>query len=747
MNLLSSWSIRKKLLFLIFVAVLPALGIILFSGIEHRENEIVSTKRDIMHLVQSLAAQQEQVAAGTRQMLQTLAQLPEVQGIDTIACNRIFRDIHAQNQIYSTISAATPDGNMFAASAPFTPGSVNLADRKHIRDAIRTREFSAGESIVGRVSRVPSINYTYPVLDKNGKLIAVVIAGIKLDKYKEFMAQVNLPKGSVMGIEDHKNETLYRFPEHEIIPPGTSIPSKKLQGIPVDSKEGFYEGIGSDNVSRIYAYKRLWLRTNEPPYLGIFVGVDKNMVLRQANIELAYNLAFLGIACFLAMLLAWRVGKSIIVNPIDRLVIATQRFGKGAMHIRTDLPPREDELGRLAESFDAMAAMLEREDLERKRAEEALRESEERWKFALEGAGDGLWDWDAVTNQVFFSKQWKAMLGLAEEDIDDTLVEWERRVHPEDKDAVYADIERHFRRETEVYQSEHRVFCKDGSYKWILDRGKVIEWTEDGKPRRVIGTHTDITRHKQAEKEVIETLQQLHETRDMMIQIEKHAAVGRLSAGVAHEILNPASVISSRLQFLEEEDLSESSRENVRVSREQLERIVKISRDLHQYAVEQQGMHVGGDLRRVIEVGLHLTERWIKEDHVQVEYDPPAEVIPVKMERDRVVKVMVNLIINACTAMTGNQLKRLIINIDHREDSSKVYSVILTISDNGQGIPAGDLSKIFEPFFTTKDPGKGTGLGLSVCKGIIHEHGGTIHAENNDMGGASFIVELPLYHS
>ena len=257
---------------------------------------------------------------------------------------------------------------------------------------------------------------------------------------------------------------------------------------------------------------------------------------------------------------------------------------------------------------------------------------------------------------------------------------------------------------------------------------------------------TDITERKRAEKEIVETLQQLQETRDMLIQFEKHAAVGRLAAGVAHEILNPVSIISSRLQFLEAENLAEPARENVRVCREQLKRIVKINRDLHQSAAKQPGMLVGGDLRRVIEVSLQMTERRIKEDHVQVEYDPLPEIIPVKMERDRLVKVMVNLILNACDAVTGNQIKRLIITVHRPEDSPKRYSIFLTVADNGQGIPAGNLNRIFEPFFTTKDPGKGTGLGLSVSKGIIQEHGGTIHAENNDMGGTSFIVELPLDH-
>jgi PAS domain S-box-containing protein len=125
----------------------------------------------------------------------------------------------------------------------------------------------------------------------------------------------------------------------------------------------------------------------------------------------------------------------------------------------------------------------------------------------------------------------------------------------------------------------------------------------------------DITERKRAEKEVVETLQQLQETRDMLIQFEKHAAVGRSATGVAHEILNPASIISSQLQFLEEENLSEPARENVRVSREQLQRIVKISHDLLQFFAKKPRVLVGGDLRRVIEVGLQMTERR-KEDHV-----------------------------------------------------------------------------------------------------------------------------------
>ncbi|MBU1964405.1 MAG: PAS domain S-box protein, partial [Proteobacteria bacterium] len=198
---------------------------------------------------------------------------------------------------------------------------------------------------------------------------------------------------------------------------------------------------------------------------------------------------------------------------------------------------------------------------------------------------------------------------------------------------------------------EISIVRKNGEIRHLQVFRKEVLW--DGEKKFQV-IYQDITERKRAEKEVVETLQQLQETRDMLIQFEKHAAVGRLAAGVAHEILNPASIISSRLQFLEKENLSEPARENVRVSREQLQRIVKISRDLLQSSAKKPRVLVGGDLRRVIEVGLQMTERRIREDHVQVEYNPPLEVIPVKMERDRLVKMMVNLLLNACDAMTGN---------------------------------------------------------------------------------------------
>ena len=137
---------------------------------------------------------------------------------------------------------------------------------------------------------------------------------------------------------------------------------------------------------------------------------------------------------------------------------------------------------------------------EYRRAAEALRESEERWKFALEGAGEGVWDWDFPGRRVLFSARWKEMLGYAESEIGSDLDEWERRVHPDDKARVMADLQAYFEGKTRAYVNEHRLLCKDGSWKWVLDRGMIVSRLADGQPQRMIGTHADISARKQAEE-------------------------------------------------------------------------------------------------------------------------------------------------------------------------------------------------------------------------------------------------------
>ncbi|MEP0849011.1 MULTISPECIES: PAS domain S-box protein [Cyanophyceae] len=138
---------------------------------------------------------------------------------------------------------------------------------------------------------------------------------------------------------------------------------------------------------------------------------------------------------------------------------------------------------------------------ERKRVEKALKESEERWQLALRGNNDGIWDWNVKTNEVFLSARWKEMLGYEESEIANHIDEWRKRVHPDDIALMTQLIEDHFAKKTPFYISEHRLLCKDGTYKWVLDRGQAL-WDEEGNPARMAGSHTDITERKQSEQKI-----------------------------------------------------------------------------------------------------------------------------------------------------------------------------------------------------------------------------------------------------
>jgi len=173
--------------------------------------------------------------------------------------------------------------------------------------------------------------------------------------------------------------------------------------------------------------------------------------------------------------------------------------------------PMELTVGALKQKNNYFFSAYIRDISERRITEDALRESEYRWKFAIEGSGDGVWDRDIQTNKAKYSSRWKEMLGYAENDILPAHQEWLNRIHPDDQSYVAGLLQACLTGMTAIYVSEHRLRCKDGSYKWILARGTVVSRSEDGKPLRMIGTHTDISERKQAEEALRQSRKELQE--------------------------------------------------------------------------------------------------------------------------------------------------------------------------------------------------------------------------------------------
>ncbi len=181
-----------------------------------------------------------------------------------------------------------------------------------------------------------------------------------------------------------------------------------------------------------------------------------------------------------------------------------------------------------------------------------LQESESRWQFALEGSGDGVWDWNIPDDYVFFSTKWKEMLGYRDDEIRNDHMEWEKRLHPADKQATIVALQDLVSGKTPMYISEHRLLCKDSRYKWILDRGIVVKRDENNQAVRVIGTHTDITERKLIENDLriaataFDTQQAMMVTDPDQVIIRVNRAFSTVTGYTAEEIIGKKpSILSS----------------------------------------------------------------------------------------------------------------------------------------------------------------------------------------------------------
>ena len=543
-NILTSWSLRKKFLLLLLAVFLPALGMMLASGLKNRQQEIAKAEHQAVLLAQSLMAQQEQIAASTKVMLTVLAGSRAVQQLDVAACNRRFREIQQRFPFYSSImGAATPDGQLFAASRSFVPGTVDLAKRKYIQDVIRSLDFSVGEYMVGKVSGMHTLNYGYPVFDRRGKLIAILFAGFNLAEYARWTA--SFPAGYSVSITDGQGVRLFRFPQESSSPLGRVVPGfARMATNPAD--HGLFERASNvDGKDRIYAFEKMRLNGNEhaSPYMYIAVAIPKADILHKANLALAGNLAIVGGAALLAMALAWILADFILVQPINRLVAATRLFGKGEMKTRTGLPHGADELGRLAASFDYMAMLLE---YQKSATETTIEERTEELRAAQRAGQLGSWRWIPGTEVVVWSEELYRIVGLDPARLVHTFSEHAQFFTPASWDRLKKAVEAVQWNPGNPPDIDLELLRPDGTRRWVLGRCEVVRDAQ-GRPITCHGTIQDITERKQMEESMRESAERLRAllehapvginivNRDSLF-IETNAAFERITGYTAKEL-------------------------------------------------------------------------------------------------------------------------------------------------------------------------------------------------------------------
>ncbi|MDA3905537.1 MAG: PAS domain-containing protein, partial [Bacteroidales bacterium] len=330
--------------------------------------------------------------------------------------------------------------------------------------------------------------YMYGPLVYNDKTLGVVTVIASSVKIQNFLSDYSgLGKSgytSVVFIDNYSDKNPIISPERfdsvfrykQVNYSELSQISKRI----LDKKTGVFQNILDEKKELVFAS----IEYSENLNLGLSVRISKAEVLTPLR-RLLLLLTIVMMGMIIILVFAINYSTKLISKPIESLTERTSRISKGNFDEKIEIESK-DEIGLLAKSFNIMLANL--------------RQSESRWQFALESSGDGVWDWNAQSNEVFFSKRWKEMLGYKEDEIANNFEEWDMLLHPDDKERSYLELNKHFEGKTEIFQLESRLKCKDGTYKWILLRGKIIERTEDNKPLRIIGTHIDLTERKKAEK-------------------------------------------------------------------------------------------------------------------------------------------------------------------------------------------------------------------------------------------------------
>ncbi|MDD5475950.1 MAG: ATP-binding protein, partial [Syntrophales bacterium] len=408
---------------------------------------------------------------------------------------------------------------------------------------------------------------------------------------------------------------------------------------------------------------------------------------------------------------------------------------RGNVHLSATASLLHDLEGNLVGTIECI-----RDNTDRKQAEEALRESEKRLSDIIDFLPDATMVIDQKGTIIAWNKAIVNLTGVPAGDMlgksdHEYALPFYRERRPMLIDiALHPELEGHTDH-TRIYRHGDVLFA-EALTPALPERGVYLTATASAlrdTEGNVIGA-IESFRNETERKNLESRLQ----------QSEKMTSLSRISAGVAHEILNPVGIISLELQTLKRMGtIPREAREELDVCMEQIRRIVAIADNLKQFARATKDAMALENVNDVIARVMQMYASQMKIEGVVTDVRYDASIPPVVLDRGKIEQVLINLLSNAMVAMEGKDEKFLAIR-SQRVDTEEGSHARIVVADRGTGILEKELQRIFEPFYTTRDQGKGTGMGLSIAHGIISQHGGRIWAENNEWGGASFFIELPV---
>jgi PAS domain S-box-containing protein len=383
---------------------------------------------------------------------------------------------------------------------------------------------------------------------------------------------------------------------------------------------------------------------------------------------------------------------------------------------------RDDEFGTLAKSINEMAERLQEYDASRKKTEEMLRQSEERFRMVFEYAPDAYYLNDLEGNFVDGNKATEKLSGYKKEELIGKSFLNLNMLRPQDIQKAAGLLIKNANGQS-TGPDEFSLIRKDGSQ--VMVEISTFPVKIHGQALVLAIAH-DITERKQLEEQLLIT--------------DRLVSVGELASGIAHELNNPLTGIIGLSQLLAEKDLPEDTKEDFQLIYGEAQRAANVVRGLLTFAGKHPPARQLININDVISKILELRAYEQKVSNIETVTNLAPDLPQVPADYFQLQQVFLNIVTNAEYFMLKAHNKgTLIITTEMVGDIVRI-----SFTDDGPGIPEKDLGHVFDPFFTTKEVGEGTGLGLSISHGIVAAHGGRIYAESEQGKGATFVVGLPI---
>jgi two-component system NtrC family sensor kinase len=360
----------------------------------------------------------------------------------------------------------------------------------------------------------------------------------------------------------------------------------------------------------------------------------------------------------------------------------------------------------------------------RKQVEEALRQSEKKYKNLAEATSDLIWEADERGYFTFVSPRIKDILGYEAKELIGKIRTLDLIPKAEVQEWLKRFKEINAKREP-FFGFEITHLHKNGN-SVLFEISGIPNFDSDGNFKGYVGINKNITERKRMEEQLMLT--------------DRLASIGELASGIAHELNNPLTSVIGFSQLLLEEDISPNLKEDIGTIYSEAQRASTIVKNLLTFARKHAPMRQLSQINNILEDVLKLRSYEHKVNNIELEKRFAADLPEIMVDYFQMQQVFLNLIVNAESAMLeAHGRGKMVITTSRNNHTLKVI-----FTDNGPGIANENLRRVFDPFFTTKEVGKGTGLGLSICHGIVTGHGGRIYAEGTVNEGATFVVELPL---